>query len=128
QAPLPVTDRLRSYVADRLLLFSTGVSRDAGRMLAAQDRLTRARRQEVLHRLDAIRALADTLLDEQREDRVESISHVRAEHWRSKSRLSESVSLPRIDELHQLALESGAEAGKLHGAGGGGFLLFSCRQ
>ncbi|MGW8526560.1 MULTISPECIES: GHMP family kinase ATP-binding protein [Nocardiopsidaceae] len=128
QTPLPITDRLRSYVADRLLLFSTGVSRDAGRMLAAQDRLTRARGPGVLRRLDSIRALADTLLDELREDRVESIGHVLAEHWLAKSRLSETVSLPRIDELHRLALDSGAEAGKLLGAGGGGFLLFSCRQ
>jgi D-glycero-alpha-D-manno-heptose-7-phosphate kinase len=39
--------------------------------------------------------------------------------------LSASVSLPAIDEIYDEAMRLGAYGGKLCGAGGGGFLLFS---
>ena len=35
-----------------------------------------------------------------------------------------SVSNARVDQLHRLALDHGALAGKLSGAGGGGFMMF----
>jgi D-glycero-alpha-D-manno-heptose-7-phosphate kinase len=43
--------------------------------------------------------------------------------WEAKKRLAKSISNVRIDEITSTALENGAEAVKISGAGGGGFMM-----
>ena len=45
-------------------------------------------------------------------------------HWEHKKRRSKLMSNDKIDDWYALALRNGASAGKLIGAGGGGFLMF----
>lgn len=44
--------------------------------------------------------------------------------WESKKRSAKTVSNPLIDEIYQSACHAGASAGKVSGAGGGGFMWF----
>jgi D-glycero-alpha-D-manno-heptose-7-phosphate kinase len=44
--------------------------------------------------------------------------------WESKKNSAHTVSNPHIEEIHEVATEAGALAGKVSGAGGGGFMLF----
>jgi len=46
------------------------------------------------------------------------------EGWETKRRLSQHTSNPWLDEIYEKAIKSGALAGKVVGAGGGGFFLF----
>src|SRR5437868_4673286 len=48
--------------------------------------------------------------------------------WQEKRRLAPGLSTGFIDELYTLALEKGASAGKITGAGGGGFLMLYCHE
>ncbi|MFF7725833.1 hypothetical protein [Streptomyces sp. NPDC008001] len=118
---------VRRYVRDRLLLFYTGMSRDAGQTLTGQDQLTRHGNPVTLSSLHAIGALAERMLDALRSGRVDEVGPLLHEHWASKQRLSEGVSNPRIDALYRTAMAAGGDGGKLLGAGGGGFLLISAR-
>jgi D-glycero-alpha-D-manno-heptose-7-phosphate kinase len=122
-----VSDAFATYVADRLLLFHTGLSHDAGEILAAQDRQTRRSEASTLDRLNAIHALAGPMLDAIRQERLDEIGPILDQHWRYKARLSDAVAIPRAADLYELALKAGADGGKLLGAGGGGFMLLSCR-
>jgi D-glycero-alpha-D-manno-heptose-7-phosphate kinase len=124
---LPLTDRLRSYVAGSLRLFHTGVQRDAGDVLTVQDQRTRRDDRATLRGLHAIRELADALLAALAADRVQQIGPIIGEHWRHKLGLSDTVAIPRGVELHDRAIGAGADGAKLLGAGGGGFLLVACR-
>jgi D-glycero-alpha-D-manno-heptose-7-phosphate kinase len=47
------------------------------------------------------------------------------ESWQIKRTLTQKISNPEIDEIYQAGLSAGALGGKLLGAGGGGFMLFS---
>ena len=51
---------------------------------------------------------------------VESMKH----GWENKKRSSKSVTNPLIDEIYEAVITSGALAGKVSGAGGGGFMMF----
>ena len=46
----------------------------------------------------------------------------------AKRSLSNKVSNNKIDDLYNYALNSGAEGGKLLGAGGGGFFVFYVKR
>ena len=50
------------------------------------------------------------------------------ENWENKKNLSNKVTNNKIDELYNFGLKNGAIAGKLLGAGGGGFMLFYCKK
>ncbi|MCC6696086.1 MAG: GHMP kinase, partial [Candidatus Hydrogenedentes bacterium] len=47
-------------------------------------------------------------------------------NWTLKKRLTDKISNSRLDEMHHLAMESGASGAKICGAGGGGFLMACC--
>jgi D-glycero-alpha-D-manno-heptose-7-phosphate kinase len=46
------------------------------------------------------------------------------EGWENKKRSARTVSNARIEEIYSAAVKAGALAGKLSGAGGGGFMIF----
>ena len=48
--------------------------------------------------------------------------------WILKKKLSQSISNSKIDNLYEKAIKSGAQGGKLLGAGGGGFLLMYMKK
>lgn len=124
-AQLPVPDEVRSYIKTRLLLFYTGLSRDAGQTLIEQDRSTRHGDGETMTSLHTIGALVEPMADALRAGRTDEIGPILHEHWSSKQRLGDGITNPRIDKLYQTALDAGSDGGKILGAGGGGFLLLS---
>ena len=46
------------------------------------------------------------------------------EGWANKKRSSQAVSNAQMDQIFDTAIQAGALAGKISGAGGGGFILF----
>lgn len=55
---------------------------------------------------------------------IDELSKLLNESWIVKKNLSKKVSNAPIDELFKTAMQNGASAGKLLGAGAGGFILF----
>ncbi|MFI1357953.1 hypothetical protein ACH4TV_30855 [Streptomyces sp. NPDC020898] len=122
---LPLHSAFEAYVRERLLLFFTGVSRDAGQVLTAQDRLTRRGNVDTLRALQSIHALVAEMLIAVSTGRVDDIGPLLDAHWQAKRGLSEGISNDRTEMLYKVGREAGADGGKLLGAGGGGFLLLS---
>ncbi|MFC4511544.1 MULTISPECIES: hypothetical protein [Streptomyces] len=117
---------VRAELEERLLLFYTGISRDAGDILSEQNRRTLQGNGDALERLHAIRRIADDMADCLRKGDLDGVGPLVEEHWRLKSRLGTRVSSPWLQGLHDRALAAGAAGGKLLGSGGGGFLLLVC--
>ena len=59
---------------------------------------------------------------------ISDFGKILRENWLIKRELSEHITNGGIDDIYDSALKSGAEGGKLLGAGGGGFLLFYCKE
>lgn len=43
--------------------------------------------------------------------------------WEAKKRMAKSISNPQIEETYEIARAAGMRAGKISGAGGGGFMM-----
>jgi D-glycero-alpha-D-manno-heptose-7-phosphate kinase len=55
---------------------------------------------------------------------VALMARVLERSWLAKKETASGVTTPEIDILHRIALDAGALAGKVSGAGGGGFIMF----
>jgi len=55
---------------------------------------------------------------------VDSFISIVGESWELKKKLSSKISNPKIEAVFDYAMQSGAVAGKVSGAGGGGFAYF----
>ena len=61
-----------------------------------------------------------------REGQIDRYADILKLHWEAKQKLSDQITSGRINQLYRLAMENGAAAGKIIGAGGGGYLLIYC--
>src|SRR6266508_1366256 len=123
-APLAVDEEVRHNLEDNLLMFFTGFSRSASRILQDQD--TRSKRSDSAM-IDNLHCVKDLGLRSSRALEAGDLiafGRLMHEHWQKKRKRTGGISSPQIDEWYDLAIANGAVGGKLIGAGGGGFLMF----
>lgn len=107
----------------RLLIFFTGITRNARDVLARQNRNT-PRNLPLLAELCEVAERMRDLLTAGRD--LAGFGGLLAEAWRRKKALESSISNDAVDSIYEKGCRAGALGGKLLGAGGGGFLLFYC--
>lgn len=107
-----------------LLLFYTGVSRESARIIADQSQSVSggtAGALEAMHGLkEEALVMKECLLKGDFDGLVESMRL----GWTNKKRSAKTVSNAQIDAIYDAAIAAGARAGKVSGAGGGGFMMF----
>jgi D-glycero-alpha-D-manno-heptose-7-phosphate kinase len=114
--------RLRNRLNESLLLFYTGMTRQADSILGEQKENIRNSRK-LLHQIKHMACLAREELLAGNLDIIGELLH---ENWMLKKQLASRVSNPTIDAIYDAALKAGAIGGKITGAGGGGFFLLYC--
>ncbi|MFN8472468.1 MAG: GHMP kinase [Anaerolineae bacterium] len=120
--PLGLPRDVVATLKSRLLLFSTGQSRDSADILCEQRENTKAQ-TVVVETLHEIKGLAREMHRALRTQALDDFGRLLDETWKLKKRLSNKVSSSEIDDWYAAAREAGALGGKITGAGGGGFLL-----
>lgn len=122
--PVVCSPKLRGALNRNLMLFYTGVTRDARNILKEQNQKTKS--EETFGFLSRMRNIAfesrEALLA-QNLDRFGKLLH---ESWMYKRQITNSISNNKIDGYYEKALAAGALGGKILGAGGGGFVLLYC--
>lgn len=119
---LPLDEARREQLSNQLMLFFTGITRQASGILQEQ-------RDNIWRSLDRLRTLRDQASRVYRcclDGCLDDLGTTMHEGWRQKRQLAGGISSPFIDELYESALAAGATGGKIAGAGGGGFLLLHC--
>lgn len=119
----PITlaaDKLQN-LEKHLLLFFTGLARNASEVAAEQIRLTPEKTQE----LETMFRMVDEAINilTVKSD-LQDFGCLLHENWSLKRNLTSRISNSRIDEIYEAGISAGALGGKLLGAGGGGFIVF----
>lgn len=123
-APVIVAEERLRRLQQHLMLFFTGISRNASEIAAEQIRTTDRKRQE----LRRMQAIVDEAIEVLRgTGSLDPFGRLLDEGWRIKRSLTERISTVQIDGMYDAARRAGAIGGKLLGAGGGGFLLLFVR-
>jgi D-glycero-alpha-D-manno-heptose-7-phosphate kinase len=122
--PLNMSSQTIFELEDRLLLFFSGFSRDAGSVLQDQHTRSLQNDEEMLHNLHYVKKLGYQCKEALEAGDLSKFGQLMHEHWEHKRKRSNNMSNSQIDEWYRLAMCNGAVGGKLVGAGGGGFLMF----
>ena len=112
----------RRRLNDNLMLFYTGVTRNADKILTEQKR-------NIDGRSSVLRQLKKMAFDARHEleiGNLNAIGELLHESWELKKQLATQISNTSIDKIYNAARCAGAIGGKITGAGGGGFLLLYC--
>lgn len=123
-SPLAMSPHQVDMLRSGLVMYYTGIRRDAFGILAAQQADTERERQEVIDSLHRTKEIGEAIATALCAGDFERFGDLMDEHWQNKKRRSADISDPTVDEWYDLARKHGALGGKLMGAGGGGFFVF----
>ena len=124
--PLRIKKDIIHELQYNLLLCYTGNIHVSANIISDQVNNYKKKETDAIAAMTEVKALAYAMKDELLKGNLNSFGKLLDYGWRSKKRMSNKITNPRIDELYDEAIKAGALGGKLLGAGGGGYLLMYC--
>ena len=121
--PLRIKRWIVSELEASLLLYFGGVSRESARIIDEQSANVNRKEAAAVGAMHALKAEAITLKESLLKGDFKSLVDSIEAGWEAKKRLARSISNAQIEETYRLAREAGMLAGKISGAGGGGFMM-----
>ena len=120
--PINISSSFLGKLTDSMLVFFTGKTRSASKILEVQRKDTSKKSTNVA--LSRMAQLAYAFKDSIENEDLKNLCDILNENWHLKKNLSEGITNPFIEEIYETAISSGANSGKLLGAGAGGFMVF----
>jgi len=122
--PLRVKNWILCELEASLILFYTGVSRESAKIIADQSNNLKQGHEEAMEAMHGLKQEALVMKECLLRGDFQGIVDSMLLGWENKKRSAKSVSNPLIDEIYNESIKAGALAGKVSGAGGGGFMMF----
>lgn len=122
--PLRVKNWILCELEASLVLYFTGVSRESAHIIAAQSSNVKSGAAGALEAMHGIKREALTMKECLLRGDFPGLVESMRLGWENKKRSAKTVSNPHIDAIYDSAMQAGAFAGKVSGAGGGGFMWF----
>ena len=122
--PLGIKNWILCELEASLVLYFTGLSRESAHIITDQIEGVKLGNLNVLEAMHHIKEETLTMKEcLMRGDFLGLVNSMRF-GWDNKKRSAKTVSNSHIDNIYDSAIQAGALAGKVSGAGGGGFILF----
>ena len=118
--PVMLSFKTRLAFEKHLLLFFTGLTRDAGTVLKEQKLNIKPKMKTLKKMADSVNEFSEKLCAGD----FRALGKMLHEGWLMKKSLATAISNSIIDKLYDQGIKNGAWGGKILGAGGGGCILF----
>ncbi|HSI10857.1 MAG TPA: galactokinase [Chthoniobacter sp.] len=122
--PVELSEETLFNLQDNLLMFFTGYTRSASKILKEQDDKTKGLDKSMVENLHFVKELGVQSKEALEAGDLREFARLMDVHWQRKKERSGGMSNPTINDWYDYAIANGALGGKLIGAGGGGFLMF----
>lgn len=124
-SPVQISHESVAELEKNVMLFYTGIRRNSFKVQQALIRGVKkqTRTLESLHEIKKLGLETEEIL---RTGEIGRYADFLRQHWEAKQKLSDMISNGKINDLYEKAIKSGAQGGKIIGAGGGGYLLLYC--
>lgn len=122
--PLRLKPAIVRELEASLVLFHTGLSRASAHIIEEQSDHVRRGSQVQIDATHVLRREALAMKDALVVGDLGKLAGVLESGWMAKKQLATGISTPAIEEAFFAAIRAGALAGKVSGAGGGGYIIF----
>lgn len=122
--PVKMSDEAQDELHNNIILFYTGITRSASKILREQDNKSKKDEGKTIETLHEIKKIGLETKKAFERDDIDKLGEYLEVHWNIKKQLSTGVTNKFIDDCYSLAKNNGALGGKIMGAGGGGFFMF----
>jgi D-glycero-alpha-D-manno-heptose-7-phosphate kinase len=120
--------RIKRWIMDELessiVLYYTGVSRYSAQIIDEQKKNTSEGKIDAIEAMHRIKQSAIDMKEALLRGNISRFAEILGQAWNDKKQMASSISNTDIDNVFEIAMEAGAMAGKVSGAGGGGFIMF----
>jgi D-glycero-alpha-D-manno-heptose-7-phosphate kinase len=121
--------RIKRWIIDELevsmVLFYTGDSRSSDKIIREQQKNTLEGKKLPVEATHSIKKNSYTMKDLLLKGEVVQFSKALGKEWENKKKMASSITTRNIDKIYEAAITAGAYGGKVSGAGGGGFMIFT---
>ncbi len=124
--PLRIKDWVLAELEASLMLYFTGVSRESASIIDEQSRNVTAGETVPIDAMHALKEEAVQMKEALLKGDLGAFARTFQAGWIAKKRMAHSITNPMIDAVEKVAMDNGATACKVSGAGGGGFMMFVC--
>ncbi len=124
--PLRIDEDIVDELQTNLLLCNIGRTRNSSDLIEKQTKALESGANEEF--LDKMKKYCYQMKDSLLTGNLEEFVFLMDQTWQEKKKLAEGIANSEIDALYNIARISGAKAGKVTGAGGGGHMLFYCEH
>jgi len=121
--PLRVKQETVLQLESHLLLYFTGRSRVSAEIIDSQIAAAKSVDGSALEALHKIKAAASDMKEQLLKGNVNGILDLLGSSWQAKKLTAAAISNSHIEEIADAAMQAGAIALKISGAGGGGFMM-----
>ena len=130
--PLRIKNWIISELEASLVLFNTGVSRNSAAIIEEQTETVKSHHEKSLAAMQELKEQALAMKECLLKGDFRNLATCLNQGWETKKKTAHSISNSYIDNVYDLAKQAGASAGKISGAGGGGFMMLlvepTCRM
>lgn len=120
--------KIKRWIIDELeasmLLFFTGRSRSSAAIIDEQKKNTETGKGYAVEAMHRIKQSAIDMKLALLKGDIQAIADILRQAWEDKKKMATHITNPMIQEAMDTAIKAGAKAGKVSGAGGGGFIMF----
>ncbi|MGF1485446.1 MAG: dehydrogenase [Opitutales bacterium] len=122
--PLRVKDWILNEFEGSLLLYYTAISRESFNIISEQVKNIEKSEKSALESTHTLKKDALRYKEALLKGDLRSIADILKDSWEAKKKLAHSITNSQVDAAFDTAMNAGAYAGKVSGAGGGGFIAF----
>lgn len=122
--PLKIKRWIKDELEASMVLYFTGASRESAKIIDEQKKNTSEGKNDAVEAMHLIKQSAVDMKLAILKGDVDGFADILRSGWENKKRMATHISNPMIQEAMDVAMASGAKAGKVSGAGGGGFIMF----
>ncbi len=121
--PLRIKRKIINEFEASLVLYFTGVSRESEKIIIEQEKNTYDTSSPAFDAMLKTKQIAYDMKAFLLTGDFRGICDAFRDAWEAKKGMANDISNSFIDNLYAIAMEAGAEAAKISGAGGGGFMM-----
>jgi len=122
--PLRIKNWIKDELEASMILYYTDISRFSSEIIDEQKSNVEKKSIETLDAMHELKEISLKMKDALLNGKIKDFAELLNQSWINKKKTAHSISNPLIERIYDAGIKAGAIAGKVSGAGGGGYMMF----